>query len=406
MTRVRDRTNSSGIAQLGTMTNSVGGTSIVYTPLAQAYSHDFCADSLHPGPPYKKGGPLQLSARDYSHSPSTSVNLKGALGRRYNGAFDVSGYSPTRSWFVGAGEPGFTDPIFMQGLGTKGWNRHKPGKPTVMTGQFVGELHRLPLFPGLGTFATVIKDLEKRSLILKAAGSEYLNLTFGWDPFLRDVRDLYRTSRKLNKLLKDLEKDNNKWVSRGGTVQTDSYSSSYTTQGTYLYPAVWAEMYYSIYGTQTVEYNFTEAAWFQARFKYYIHNVGTWSWKKRTASKLFQENLSPSLVYELMPWSWLFDWFSNLGDVISNMSENAAENLVAESAWIMRHRQWTHKTTQEMKFQSNGGPPAIAVGASVSASSETKERMAASPYGFGLIPTDLSDRQRLILAALGVSRSW
>jgi hypothetical protein len=103
-------------------------------------------------------------------------------------------------------------------------------------------------------------------------------------------------------------------------------------------------------------------------------------------------------VWELTPWSWLADWFTNVGDVVANMSTGYAENLAAQYAYVMGTTQistcWdTSLNTKQGVIHNSSGY------------TETyKHRVGASPFGFGLTSNDFSARQWSILAALGLSR--
>ena len=124
---------------------------------------------------------------------------------------------------------------------------------------------------------------------------------------------------------------------------------------------------------------------------------------------LFGLNPTPSLLWEVLPWSWLIDWFSNVGDVVSNMSSNAVDNLVAHYAYVMRTQ--TVQTTYTAYYKCDTGT----TGAYKCSGGEgtctatkltvTKSRAKATPYGFGVSFGGLSAYQVSILGALGMSRS-
>jgi len=110
--------------------------------------------------------------------------------------------------------------------------------------------------------------------------------------------------------------------------------------------------------------------------------------------------ITPSLAWELLPWSWMVDWFGNVGDLMANISAASYDNLVAKYAYIMRTRRISYNTIQDQP---------LTIGKSLRLNGtffvETKERAAASPYGFGLDWNGFSTSQLAILAALGISRT-
>lgn len=108
--------------------------------------------------------------------------------------------------------------------------------------------------------------------------------------------------------------------------------------------------------------------------------------------------MTPEVLWELAPWSWAVDWFSNTGDVIHNISTLGYDGLVMEYGYMMTHTQYDRRV--EATALVNG----VSVSARTVSRRETKRRTVATPYGFGIDDTTLSPRQLAILAALGLSR--
>jgi len=118
------------------------------------------------------------------------------------------------------------------------------------------------------------------------------------------------------------------------------------------------------------------------------------------AKKLLGLSLTPETLWNIAPWSWAVDWFSNTGDVISNLSDWASDGLVMHYGYMME------KTI--VKDTYNITPSGIQAFPSVpnlTLVTETKQRIRANPFGFGLSFDGLSTIQKAILAALGISRS-
>jgi hypothetical protein len=47
---------------------------------------------------------------------------------------------------------------------------------------------------------------------------------------------------------------------------------------------------------------------------------------------------TPSLIYNLTPWTWLIDYFTNLGDLYDNLSRGVEDRLIAEYFYLMHER--------------------------------------------------------------------
>jgi hypothetical protein len=115
----------------------------------------------------------------------------------------------------------------------------------------------------------------------------------------------------------------------------------------------------------------------------------------------FGLTISPELLWELTPWSWAVDWFTNTGDVISNISDSQKYGLVMPYGYMMEHSitKYTYEPVG-WKLKDNLGTVQP-----ISFVKETKRRKTAHPFGFGVTDSDLDSGQVAILSALGLSRS-
>jgi hypothetical protein len=115
--------------------------------------------------------------------------------------------------------------------------------------------------------------------------------------------------------------------------------------------------------------------------------------------------ITPRELYNIMPWSWLADYFTGLGDFINATSGGVADNLVIDYGYIMRTESWISsvETTQSFQGSLTGSNPKR-VTASYKHSKTVKGRGIASPFGWGIKQESLSAHQVSILGALGLSR--
>lgn len=112
---------------------------------------------------------------------------------------------------------------------------------------------------------------------------------------------------------------------------------------------------------------------------------------------------SPATVWNAIPWTWLVDYFSNIGHIISNLDNGLAENLAADYAFLMQKKQVIYKRVSTGLFNKFGGGTESA-SATTRIVSSTKERTIVDPFGpsfSGL--NSLSAKQLSILGALGMS---
>lgn len=281
-----------------------------------------------------------------------------------------------------------------QGQGASAWDKFKPTKPVVELGVFLAELRDLP---GL-----VFKRLNK----FRNLGNNYLAYQFGWKPFLGDLISWFESIQKLDAQIAQLKKDNGRWIKRGGALFSSEDEDTTTTSGTksdLMFPG-----YYSI-GNKTVKSVIKEKCWFSARFRYYIPGLLNSKFGKLAAlRRIWGLELTPEQVWQLIPFSWLADWFTNIGPVISNLCSSMDENLVAKYAYVMLETSEEYTTSLQFTTQVQNAYPTAYEYHNHEISSRvrisTKNRATASPFGFNLEIGDLNNYQRSILAALGISR--
>lgn len=124
--------------------------------------------------------------------------------------------------------------------------------------------------------------------------------------------------------------------------------------------------------------------------------------------KLSQEadhlfGLSPTIetLWDATPWTWFVDWFVNAGDVLDNFSDMLTYGLVMHYGYMMEHTVAIHREDQSPVKIKQGSKPVIR---DIDFNIEAKQRIRATPFGFGLTDASLSAKQKLILAALAITR--
>jgi hypothetical protein len=125
--------------------------------------------------------------------------------------------------------------------GVKGWNRYKPTSREGSLGQAIVELkdfrHMMAQSSSAALMQTRLRQLPMDS-VSHHAGSHYLNIQFGWAPFLKDVRDLVKNAIESQKRLNQLARDNGKWVRRGGTIDQQHSTTSAISTGNFSSPSL------------------------------------------------------------------------------------------------------------------------------------------------------------------------
>jgi hypothetical protein len=101
-----------------------------------------------------------------------------------------------------------------------------------------------------------------------------------------------------------------------------------------------------------------------------------------------------------LTWSWAIDWFTNAGDVITNLTNFELAGQIMRYGYMMEEK--STKITASLKTCALKGAES-ASGPSSWVEHRSKVRRPANPFGFGFTGADLSPTQVLIAAAVGIS---
>jgi hypothetical protein len=279
----------------------------------------------------------------------------------------------------------------LDALGASAIARTIPTNPVADTAQFLGELREgLPSIPG--------RALLKSGLNPAKAGDEFLNYQFGIRPIIADFKKYAKAVKESEKILKQLERDSGRNVRRRYDFATSSTTSITLKPNTY--PVVGPSNTAGT-GTLSTEIHDQVDYWFEGAYTYHLPPQGSFARYASEANKLYGIRPSLSTLYELSPWSWAADWFVNAGDVMHNLSAFQNDALVLRYGYLMEHRVRTVTYSIVGRYQTVSGD--IAVPAKQIFRCETKRRVQATPYGFGLTFDGFSPSQLAIIAALGLS---
>jgi hypothetical protein len=270
-------------------------------------------------------------------------------------------------------------------LGATGIARTLPTNPAFDLSVQIGELRSegLPRLPG-----EAMRESTKRA---REAGGEYLNVEFGWRPLVSAVRDFASTVNNSDKIIRQYQEDANHVIHRQfhWPIKTDSKSVSDRFG---MQPPI------GFFSGGAREQTIYQHQWFEGDYIYYLPLGGSTNEKVRRfgsyARKLLGIRLTPEVLWNLSPWSWAADWFGNMGDIATNISNLHTDGLVLRNGYFMSHSART--TIDYGRF--NG------LFQRRTRLEEFKLRRVATPYGFGVSYSSLSTRQIAIISALGLSK--
>jgi len=324
------------------------------------------------------GGPWFLDRVSYEIDP---ILLSHPLCEGPAWAPTINGWSTTSDLVNGIED--------LKGLGTAALARVTPNNPTFSLSQAIGELRQDGLPSIVGTDL-----LKERARYLKGSGSEYLNVEFGWKPLVSDLHNFARTVKQSHEIIKGYQAHSDQKIRRRHEFPPEQTQIS-GTGACYMRPNVLAAM--SGEGS-TTEVKSTRS-WFSGAFKYHVpvgddlaDKLGRY---ESYANKLLGTRLTPSAVWNLTPWSWAADWFSNTGDIMTNISNLGSDGMVMQYGYMMR----------EMKKETSTSFTYLGQHGYFREEKVSKRRLPASPYSFTTTFDGLSNRQKAICAAIGITRA-
>jgi hypothetical protein len=413
-----------------------------YPPTLWSINLEKCWDETHP-PPYKSGGPFTNIKFRF---PTPVIQGSGehhgddfrpyGFLKTYVGGFAPSGFGAANAPSIhdmevagpnGSGPfgPGYEDP---SGYGPEAYKRMKPKSEYFDLPQFLGDdLKDLP--SQLKKTAEGAKDAYKllggnmrsAEMLTEKVADQFLNYQFGWAPFLNDVAGLIKTAHDQERYIDWQHKHTNRWLKRGVVLLESSDIENLQVVENFsglVTPALTSDFY-----DASVRYNLTPPCrvksttyervyrkiWAEGKFMMFrpSYNLPVRRQYDKNTKKLFDLlriygiNVNPKHVWELTPWTWLADWFGNIGDVIDNIGSFYTDGLVSQYAYIMQHTKRMLVNESEIRLRDGNTQSCYWYW-----DIESKIRRNCDGFHFGLNPGESLNLRRIaILGALGIKFS-
>jgi hypothetical protein len=279
-----------------------------------------------------------------------------------------------------------------------------PLRPNVVLGVDIAEARDLPrLVKGkLDSMKSIVSSLSNP----KGLADWVLAINFGWKPLYADIKKLIEKFQMLDKRIE--------FILRNGGIplhrRTPPFEPEVTEEVLFEYsgpddqgwmrdvpfPSGWEDPPGQPGDGQTrfecklvCRKTVTNVA--SGVFVYYLGDLPPT--KAYLKLQLLGLIANESLMWEATKWSWLVDWFSNLGDIIANIRSNLRDRLVSLYAYNQRH------TVREYTWTATNGYYHVRCVRVF----DTKRREKIDPFGLATTVT-LSDLQLGILLALGLTR--
>lgn len=289
-----------------------------------------------------------------------------------------------------------------------------PTNPVSNLAVSLAEVKRegLPRMPAAATIKHLLRGNADETR--KSLGGEYLNAEFGFKPLGAAIGETMHAVVESSRLLAQYQRDSGRMVRRSYTFPDEAETTVYppkSVQGLINEPNAYEWNQGSSPackpgGVYQESVTTTSKTWFTGAYTYFLQKDNSVLNKlkrfEQQANQLLGLRITPEVLWELQPWSWLVDWNLSVQDNIHNASALASDGLVIRYGFIMRTTVVTHTITHSGARAGNDTP----LGPISSTFTTTrKQRVRANPYGFGSNPGSYTSRQWAILGALGMTKA-
>jgi hypothetical protein len=183
-------------------------------------------------------------------------------------------------------------------------------------------LHLRALSETLEIPSTILRKIHLSKTVVKDIPKEYLSYSFGWSQTYKDIRDLMLAPERISKRINFLLRRNGKASTyrsqksisvAGATTSGFSYEQFQPEYNVSVSSKIVTEHLLKMVINATFEFPSVDTP--KLREKEYFRQIGVVP--------------TPMDVYNLVPWTWLFDWFTGFGKYLEIIETiNTDKNLI------------------------------------------------------------------------------
>lgn len=224
-------------------------------------------------------------------------------------------------------------PVTHQDIPSKEWlstelhARTNPSKPSIDIANFIGELKDLP------HMLKQVGDSYVKKKLGHATGAYNLQYQFGWKPLLGDLAKMLTIQDLVTSRFNQLRKlrDNGSTVRK---VQLFNQTSTATGGGRNDH---WNMALKTVRNDKIWGYTIWEPT-----DSFPLTDAELYALARKVALGL---SIRPEVGWNLLPWSWLIDWFSNVGTFLE--ANNNSARLTCKVANLCYHKTFTYTAVPE-----------------------------------------------------------
>ena len=298
------------------------------------------------------------------------------------------------------------------------YGRTAPTSDQISMSAIIGELREgLPaLIPALlttGSKRNFKSALQRQTRRARDAGSDYLNAQFGWIPLLSDVRSIATalavataavTGNNLGTHRRRFKPEKDEAISGSTSVGSQMLrenSATFETPGSGT-SVTFGGLLFNVWVSQRHEIDYS----FEAEFVRLPEGQKDYSSYLTKLNELMRWDITPMDLWQLAPWSWLVDWFFDIGGQLDAWNSATSNRILSLYAYGMRDERLTttcifsniRGQTSDYRYS---GPSTWFT----QTKARRRQRIKANPFGFIPDPlSSLSAGQLAILGALGLTK--
>lgn len=380
---------------------------------------------------YPPGGDWIAWQRTKQNVPSNVfTTMRPGFGRAYQGSYFLQ--SPVNSpiphtdilYTVG----GFDAIVStLEGLGAEGYARARPAKPDFSFATSMLELKDVPSMLKQSIYLFINRVIASRTVLaysfskghffnkitktrLSHTAEWYLALNFGWLPILRDITRFMEATAKQDATLRQLLRDEGRPIVRRRVIHEnvripDSLyiHENFVSNPSYgIQPQHVTQCYPNGSIRREFRYSITSKVEFVAKFRYYLPDgPRDFPWEARLRRRMLGARVTPSVAWNLMPWTFLVDYFSTLGHAVSNLGPGIEDQLITEYCYITYREDYVYSESHQVDTWASGSDTNKGK-ATVIQASRLRMRVSADPFAFRFTGLTPSVKQSAILVALAV----
>jgi hypothetical protein len=334
----------------------------------------------------RTGPPLGMEETTWL--PSADFDVLSQYKRANPGSFDEVHF---RTWLEATHPLPYKSDSYMDNWGASVIASVKPTNPVA-------------------DLATTLAEFASEGRVFTLPGKairpdkEYLNYSFGVSPTVGFAKDLRKAVSNRENIISQYERDSGKRVRRQFNPPPEITTTKQIQSPVSLWSFGFSGPSPYVAGNGTLIKTTTNKTymWFSGAFTYHLPKRG-WRSDLARLDKLYGVVPQPnSTFWELTPYSWLIDYFTEQGAYQENLDAFRKDGLVMPYGYVMCKQQrtveysWTGFVWKGASTESYTRKGSIQY--------TTMQRRSATPYGFGITSSQLTTKQLSIIAALGLSK--